>query len=193
MYPVPHTHTHTHTHTHIGRLDGPSASVQWLPKIPSVWAAFSCLILLLRANCSAFPHSCECMSSSAGRLLMQPDCSALLVPMRLLWCKASAFCCGRLSNDSTSHQSFSSCGGGRSVSSSSLVATKDHLVRTYCILSPSSSAIRRHSPCQGKVPQHTVPSCLPSLPNAMRFHRLRRLELSTIRQGDPPRPKQNAA
>jgi hypothetical protein len=167
--------------------------LQCLPTIPSVWAAFSCLVLLLRANCSAFSHSCECMPSSASRLVMQSDCSALLVPMRLLRCKASAFCCGRLSNNSTFHQSSSNCGGGRSVLSSSLVATKDHLVETYCILNPSSSAVRRRSPCQGKVPQHTVPSCLPSLPNAMRFHRLRRLGLSTIRQGDLPRPKQNAA
>jgi hypothetical protein len=167
--------------------------LQCLPTIPSVWAAFSCLILLLCANCSAFSHSCGCMSSSAGRLVMQSDCSALLVPMRLLWCKASAFFCGRLSNGSTFHHPSSSCGSGRSVLSSSLVATKDHLFETYCIINPSSSAIRRHSPCQDKVPQHTVPSCLPSLPNAMRFHRLRRLELSTIRQGDLPRPKQNAA
>lgn len=147
----------------------------------------------MRSVCSAFPHSCECLSNSAGRLVMQSDCSATLLPMHLLWSKASAFCCGRLSNDSTFSQSSSSCGGGWLVLPCSLVATKDHLVRSYCILNPSSSAIHRHSPYQGKVPQRTVPSCLPSLPNAMRFHRPRRLELSTIRRGDLPRPKRNAA
>jgi hypothetical protein len=138
-------------------------------------------------------HSCECMSSSASRLVMQSDCSALLLPMHLLRWKASALCCGRLSNNSTPHRSSSSRGGGLSGSSCSLVATKDHLDRIYCILNPSSSAIRRHFPCQDKVPQRTVPSCPPSSPIAMRFHLLRRLELSTIHQGDLPRLKQSAA
>ena len=138
-------------------------------------------------------HSCECMSSSASRLMMQSDCSALLLLIRLLYWKASALCCGHSIDISTPHRSLASHGGGRSGSSCSLVATKDHLDRIYCILNPSSSAIHHRSPCQGKVPQRTIPSCLPSSPIAMRFHLLRRLELSTIHLGDPPRLKQSAA
>jgi hypothetical protein len=61
------------------------------------------------------------------------------------------------------------------------------------LLSPSSSAIHRHSLCQDTAPPSTAPWCQPSSPIAMRCRHLRHPGLSTIHQGGRRRLMRSAA